>query len=103
MQKQTKTYYGPYELTDHLRLQFVVIRSEGRTSAKRRLVSVHVFTRSVQLATRRHKRSDRDRSPDPQKCWAPPMARKPGVLRGHQKGAGFCNLIDWWCPLDTTQ
>eukprot|EP00439_Symbiodinium_sp_Y106_P009260 s10202_g1.t1 len=23
MQKQTKTYYGPYELTDHLRLQFV--------------------------------------------------------------------------------
>ena len=28
MKKQTKTYYGPYELTDHLRVQFVVTRSE---------------------------------------------------------------------------
>ncbi|CAE7667588.1 ehhadh [Symbiodinium sp. CCMP2592] len=66
MQKQTKTYYGPYELTDHPRVQFVVTRSEGHTSAKGRLVSVHVFKRS-----------------------------------GHQKGAGFCNLIDWWCSLLT--
>ena len=32
MQKQTKTYYGPYELTDHLRLQFVVMRSEEHDS-----------------------------------------------------------------------
>ena len=24
MKKQTKTYYGPYELTDHLQHQFVV-------------------------------------------------------------------------------
>ena len=28
MKKQTKTYYGPYELTDHLQHQFVVTRSE---------------------------------------------------------------------------
>ena len=32
MKKQTKTYYGPYELTDHPRVQFVVTRSEGHNT-----------------------------------------------------------------------